>query len=172
MDVATEPCKREKRHPLPFRGLSSRTCVRTDICTSNPHINLKITLIMSETPTRLVPGAPPPAPLSKSQKKKRKGAKSGDISEAASPLVVSTPLGASQIETAPSATEVKEGLVAPQLTATLSVDAQSAVGDDLGYKPSPVVDLVHKRLKATHKKIVSHSRSLKTFSAFCDHWVA
>ncbi|KAF7983770.1 hypothetical protein HWV62_18972 [Athelia sp. TMB] len=136
---------------------------------------------MSETPTRLVPGAPPPAPLSKSQKKKRKGAKSGDISEAASPLVVSTPLGASQIETAPTATEVKEGLVAPQLTATVSVDAQSAVGDDLGYKPkglvapqltatvsvdaqsavgddlgykpSPVVDLVHKRLKATHKKI-------------------
>lgn len=108
---------------------------------------------MSETPTRIVPGAPPPAPLSKSQKKKRKGAKGVD-SEAASPLVVSTPLEASQLEAAPTAAQIKQHLVAPQLTTSVSVDAQSAV-DDSGHKQSPLVELVHKRLKATAKKIVS-----------------
>lgn len=116
---------------------------------------------MSEVPTppRIVPGALPPAPLSKSQqKKKRKGPK-GDDSQAASPIVVSTPLEASQPDVAPSAAAVKERLVAPQLTATISIDAQSAVDDDLGYKPSPVVDLVHKRLKAITKKIVSSIQS-------------
>lgn len=111
---------------------------------------------MAET-SRLVPGAPPPPPISKSAaKKKRKAAQVGGTSSgAASPVVVNATLApSSQVEKAPSVVDAKEGLLAPQITATVSVDAQSAVDDDLGYKPSPVVDLVHKRLKAIHKKIV------------------
>lgn len=109
--------------------------------------------------TRIVPGAAPPIPVSKSQKKKRKTVKPKGGDELNSPIVVADTTAASLLEKAPGIAEVKEGLVAPALTAVPSGSADdvpsSAIDDDAGYKPSPVVDLVHKRLKATHKKIVS-----------------
>lgn len=114
---------------------------------------------MAETTVRIVPGAPPPTPISKSQKKKRKSVKPKGGDELSSPVVVQDTTTANSLEKSPSVTDVKEGLVAPALNSMPSGSAddvpQSAVDDDAGYKPSPVVDLVHKRLKATHKKIVS-----------------
>lgn len=115
---------------------------------------------MVEATSRVVPGAPPPTPISKSQKKKRKSVRVKGSGEPDSPVVV--PDSETAGEQAPGVSDVKESVVAPGLVATtsLSVDdaPPSAVDDDLGYKPSPVVDLVHKRLKAIHKKIVSFSR--------------
>jgi hypothetical protein len=114
---------------------------------------------MTEATARIVPGAPPPTPISKSQKKKRKSVKPKGGDELNSPVVAQDTTTSSPLEKAPGITDVKEGLVAPALTAVPSGSAddvpQSAVDDDAGYKPSPVVDLVHKRLKAIHKKIVS-----------------
>lgn len=114
---------------------------------------------MLETASRIVPGAPPPTPVSKTQKKKRKSVKTKGSGEANSPVVVQDTTAAGILEKAPSIADMKQGLVAPSLSAVPSVSADdvppSAVDDDAGYKPSPVVDLVHKRLKATHKKIVS-----------------
>lgn len=115
---------------------------------------------MAETASRPVPGAPPPASISKSQKKKRKSVKVKGSGEPDSPVVVPDTITASLLEKAPGEADVKEGVVAPGLVATTSVSAddvpQSALEDDSGFKQSPVVDLVHKRLKAIHKKIVSN----------------
>lgn len=113
---------------------------------------------MAEVTNRSVPGAPPPIAASKSQKKKRKSVKVKGPGEPDSPVVVPDTAAASVLDKAPGLSDVKQGVVAPGLVATTSVSAsdvpQSAL-DEEGYKPSPVVDLVHKRLKAIHKKIVS-----------------
>lgn len=109
---------------------------------------------MSDAPTpttRIVPGAPPPAPLSKSQKKRRKGAKGK--SEAESPVVISTPLAAALVDHAPTEADVKQGAVAPELVA--QPEESLLPVEEPAIKLSPIVDLVSKRMKATHKKLVS-----------------
>jgi hypothetical protein len=112
---------------------------------------------MVEATSRIVPGAPPPTPITKSQKKKRKAGKGKGSAEPDSPAVVPDATAANVLDQASGGSDVKEDTVSPQVAAPPSVNEgpQSAVEDDVGYKPSPVVDLVHKRLKAIHKKIVS-----------------
>ncbi|KAI0633408.1 hypothetical protein C8Q77DRAFT_1217818 [Trametes polyzona] len=102
------------------------------------------------TTPRVVPGAPPPPPPSKSQKKKRKTAKPKDAaSESDAHVVVPDTTTAALIEKAPDESDVKEGVVAPQLVAQASEESQTPNG----LKPSPIVEMLNKRLKANGKKI-------------------
>ncbi|KAI0356158.1 hypothetical protein OH77DRAFT_1423757 [Trametes cingulata] len=101
------------------------------------------------TTPRVVPGAPPPPPPSKSQKKKRKAAKPKEASESDSHVVVPDTTTAALIEKAPDEKDVKEGAVAPELVAQTSEGPQSPVE----LKPSPIVEMLNKRLKANGKKI-------------------
>ncbi|KAI0674982.1 hypothetical protein C8Q78DRAFT_965152 [Trametes maxima] len=101
------------------------------------------------TTPRVVPGAPPPPPQSKSQKKKRKGAKPKEASEGESHVAVPDTATAALIEKAPVESEVKEGVVAPELVAQTSEEPQTPVE----LKPSPIVEMLNKRLKANGKKI-------------------
>jgi hypothetical protein len=98
---------------------------------------------------RIVPGAPPPTPLSKTQKKKRKAkAKDGDET----PLTPITS-SAALFEKAPETAEAREESLAPEVVARSESQATPLPEEDVLLKPSPIVDLVHKRLKATTKKI-------------------
>jgi hypothetical protein len=108
-----------------------------------------ITLAMVETAQRVVPGAPPPTPLSKSQKKKRKAKKTGDAEE----LTIPDSASAALIEKAPEPVDVQEGAVAPELVAKVEPPSTTPE-EEISYKPSPIVELINKRLKATAKKIV------------------
>lgn len=110
---------------------------------------------MVEATSRIVPGAPPPTPISKSQKKKRKTGKGRGSAEPDSPALAPDNAASVVLDSALSGSDVKESTVAPQVAPSVNEAPQSAVEEDIGYKPSPVVDLVHKRLKAIHKKIVS-----------------
>ncbi|KAL7281302.1 hypothetical protein ACG7TL_004611 [Trametes sanguinea] len=119
-----------------------------------PSVPQLISANMPETITttpRVVPGAPPPPPVSKSAKKKRKaGAKSKEPqSETESHVVVPDTTTAALIEKAPEEKDVKEGAVAPQLVAQTSQEPDSPVE----IKPSPIVEMLNKRLKANNKKI-------------------
>ena len=58
---------------------------------------------------------------------------------------------AALIDKAPAESDVKEGIVAPQLVAQASEEPQTPVD----VKPSPIVEMLNKRLKANGKKIVS-----------------
>ncbi|KAI0769327.1 hypothetical protein BD413DRAFT_81589 [Trametes elegans] len=102
------------------------------------------------TTPRIVPGAPPPPAPSKSQKKKRKTTKPKEASESDSHVVVPDTTTAALIEQAPDQQDVKEGAVAPQLVAQTSEEPQTPVE----LKPSPIVDMLNKRLKANGKKII------------------
>ena len=102
---------------------------------------------------RIVPGAPPPTPLSKTQKKKRKvkarSAEPGDASalpEAAS---------AAPTEKTPESPEIREPTLAPEVIAQSDSQMSLLPEEEVLLKPSPIVDLIHRRLKATTKKIVS-----------------
>lgn len=106
--------------------------------------------VASPVASRFVPGAPPP-PVPKSQKKKRKTTK--PRSESDSPVAVPDSTSAALLEQAPTPADVKEGAVAPQLVASDSLQGSQSPLDE--FKPSPIVDLINKRLKATSKKIVS-----------------
>ena len=108
---------------------------------------------------RIVPGAPPPAPLSKSQRKKRKskvktGAEdSNDIDHPESPStsVPDVPATAA-VENAPDSGDVQKDAHAPE---DAHPEAETpTLPDEL--KSSPVVELISKRLKATTKKMVEH----------------
>ena len=103
---------------------------------------------------RVVPGAPPPATLSKSQKKKRKGgAKTKEESEAGSHVAVDATAASPIEEKAAVENDVKEEVVAPQLAVQPSEgEAVTPVGD---HKASPIVEMLNKRLKANSKKLVS-----------------
>ena len=103
------------------------------------------------TTPRIVPGAPPPPPVSKSQKKKRKTTKPKEASETESHVAVPDTTTAALIDKAPAESDVKEGIVAPQLVAQASEEPQTPVD----VKPSPIVEMLNKRLKANRKKIVS-----------------
>ncbi|KIM78917.1 hypothetical protein PILCRDRAFT_824042 [Piloderma croceum F 1598] len=108
---------------------------------------------MVDATTRIVPGAPPPAPVSKSQKKKRKAVKGKGSAEPDNPIIPDT-TAASISDPKPDAPDEIEATVPPNhvVAPSASEAPPSTTEDDIGYKPSPVVDLVHKRLKAIHKK--------------------
>jgi hypothetical protein len=111
---------------------------------------------MVDATTRIVPGAPPPTPVSKSQKKKRKTVKGKGSVEPDNPAIIPDTTAASVSDQKPDASDEKEVAAPPNhIVAPASEAPPSATEDDISYKPSPVVDLVHKRLKAIHKKIVS-----------------
>ncbi|KAJ7703234.1 hypothetical protein B0H17DRAFT_1042403 [Mycena rosella] len=99
-------------------------------------------------PLRIVPGAPPPKEISKSARKKRKTKSKADPS---TPDVLESS-SAALIEKAPEASEIQEGALAPELVVQPEPEAPAAE-EDILLKPSPIVDLIHKRLKATSKKI-------------------
>ncbi|KAI0958732.1 hypothetical protein AcV7_004461 [Taiwanofungus camphoratus] len=112
---------------------------------------------MSDTPTtptlRIVPGAPTPPPQSKSQQKKKRKSAKPKSEPVANDLVVSDSTSAALIEQAPTEADVKEGSVAPELVVQPE-EAQTPV-DESAQKTSPIIELLNKRLKAIHKKIVS-----------------
>jgi hypothetical protein len=98
---------------------------------------------MAET-QRIVPGAPPPAPLSKSQRKKRKAkSKPGDLDAPA------------EHELTPELPDINEGSVTAQV-----MEPEVQIPESLELKSSPIVELINKRLKATAKKIVNGPLSL------------
>ncbi len=107
---------------------------------------------------RFVPGAPPPAPSSKSFKKKRKTAKGGtsEDSPALSSVAIPDPTSPALAEKVPDTSDTKDG-PAPE---TLLADTRATNGSPSGQhvsdeaKHSPIVDLLQKRIKATTKKIV------------------
>ncbi|TFK54356.1 hypothetical protein OE88DRAFT_1717542 [Heliocybe sulcata] len=107
---------------------------------------------------RIVPGAPPPAPLSKTQKKKRKAAKKPGDATAESPVVaIPDATAAALTEKAPEESDIKEGAVAPELVAKPESEAPQSE-----FKPGPSVELTQKRLKAVGKKIARiHTYSSK-----------
>jgi len=109
---------------------------------------------------RIVPGAPPPAPLSKTQKKKRKAKTAKSENDDAPTTPELTTNNAALTEKAPEPAEIQEGAVAPELIARTDSQGITIPEEDVLLKPSPIVDLVHKRLKATTKKIVSSDRIL------------
>ncbi|KAI0041002.1 hypothetical protein FA95DRAFT_1683471 [Auriscalpium vulgare] len=111
---------------------------------------------MAEPPAqRVVPGAPPPAPLSKSQKKKRKTAKGKAEDSPATPTVsIPDTTAAALVDKAPGSSDIKQGSIVEELLARSEPANGSATHkDDGGPKQSPIVDLVGKRLKTTGKKI-------------------
>jgi hypothetical protein len=94
---------------------------------------------------RYIPGAPPPAPASKSAKKKRSrpaGAKKDEEGTA-----IPNALSAALVDTAPSESDVKEGSVAHEL---IAIDAEKDK-----KPPSHIVELINKRIRPLKKKIVS-----------------
>lgn len=100
---------------------------------------------MSEAVTqRIVPGAPPPAPLTKSQRKKRKGKKAAESTpDSPEATVDATPTVLA--EQAPEVEEARE--------ASTAIAPEPVLEEEV-LKLSPIVELVQKRLKATSKKIV------------------
>ena len=106
---------------------------------------------MAESTQRIVPGAPPLPPLSKSQKKKRKSVK---VKDGESPVVESVAIpdstSAALVDKVPQESDIKEGSVAEELP----VQPPTANGNETALL-SPVVDIISKRLKVTTKKIVS-----------------
>lgn len=141
------------RRPLrPPRRHSSRTYRRRRRHRQHIHLTAMSATSSPLVQQRLVPGAPPPAPAAKTQKKKRKpAAKSDDGTH----VEVPDPISASQIETAPSTDDVKDGSVAPQLLAKPEdiPEATTPIQDGT-QKTSLLVEMVNKRMKATNKKIV------------------
>ncbi|KAJ7462251.1 hypothetical protein B0H11DRAFT_102090 [Mycena galericulata] len=98
---------------------------------------------MASEPLRIVPGAPPPKDLSKSARKKRK---TKSKAEPSTPDVLESS-SAALIEKAPEPSEIQAGAVAPELV------VQPEPAEPAPIAPSPIVDLIHKRLKITSKKI-------------------
>lgn len=121
---------------------------------------------MSEAPAlRIVPGAPPPAPLTKSQKKKRRALK-GDEHDVDSPITngrgLDSALDSALTETAPATGDLNPALVSkPEDVANAAIASEIAA--DLltptgllqlsSKKTSAVVELVNKRHRTLHKKI-------------------
>ncbi|KII92352.1 hypothetical protein PLICRDRAFT_37119 [Plicaturopsis crispa FD-325 SS-3] len=111
------------------------------------------------TPNRIVPGAPPPKPLSKTQKKKRKAkAKSSEPGEDSPTTPIADSAAAALVDKAPEASDIAEGAVAPELVAQPEEAKEEPLlvlpdEESTNQKRSPIVEVVHKRLKATGRKI-------------------
>ena len=127
---------------------------------------------MSEAPAlRIVPGAPPPAPLTKSQKKKRRAANTqskGDEHDIESPITnghgLNSALDSALVETAPATSELNPSLVSKPEDVTNAAIASDIAADVLSptallqlpsKKTSAIVEVVNKRHRTLHKKIVS-----------------
>ncbi|KAJ4483480.1 hypothetical protein J3R30DRAFT_3448873 [Lentinula aciculospora] len=109
---------------------------------------------MSDTVQRVVPGAPAPPPVTKSQlRKKRKTKSKASEQTSESPVEITNTTAAALVEKAPEATDIHVGVVAPELAAQPSQSEAQSTTDELTLKLSPIVDLVNKRLKVTNKKI-------------------
>lgn len=122
---------------------------------------------MSEAPTlRIVPGAPPPTPLTKSQRKKRRAANAqkGDEHDVESPVAsghgLNSALDSALVETATS--DLTPSLVSKPEDVTDTAIASEAAADILSptsllnlplKKTSAIVELVNKRHRTLHKKI-------------------
>jgi len=114
---------------------------------------------------RIVPGAPPPTPLSKSQQKKKRkvaGAKRPDGSDGPD---VASPKDAALIDHVPTADHTDPSLLSPpeegaiaaaasELVATLVPSIIDPILASTPKKTSAVVELVNKRYRALTKKIV------------------
>lgn len=116
------------------------------------------TTTMSSSPqapaARLVPGAPPPTNLAKTQKKKHKAGAKKSSDQGDERVNVPDTHTATLIDHAPSEADVKEGSFAHELIVrTESVAPVTPAGVD-DPKLSPLVEMLNKRLKATGKKIV------------------
>lgn len=103
---------------------------------------------VSSPAQRSIPGAPPPAGVPKSQKKKRKtGKKATDQDDASIPDIASAAL----VEEAPKPEDIKVGDVTPELL----VQQDDREPSSATLKPaSAIVDMLNKRMKAINKKIV------------------
>jgi len=103
-----------------------------------------------QTTQRIVPGAPPSSSLTKSQlKRKRKTKAKADESEA--PVSIPDSASAALVEKAPELEDVQQGAVAPELV------AEPEPSEPRETKPSPIIELINKRWKATNKKLVCFS---------------
>ncbi|TDL24134.1 hypothetical protein BD410DRAFT_109293 [Rickenella mellea] len=119
--------------------------------------------LASATSQRIVPGAPPPSPLTKSQKKKRKGAKKpGDghvdspvSPEGAAPATVQTPVTEGGVKEESNGSH--HGAAAATATTPTAAAATGGEADvhasSPHTKPSPMVDLLNKRIRVFTKKI-------------------
>jgi hypothetical protein len=96
------------------------------------------------TAPRIVPGAPPPTPLTRSQKKKmqakRKPALSTGDHQNASEDGQNGTAEHDPNSAVPESAHQSEAKVLPE--------------EEIVHKPSPITELINKRLKATTKKIV------------------
>lgn len=106
---------------------------------------------------RIVPGAPPPAPLTKSQLKKRKKASTVvkvKDETGASLDVVDSPREAALVDHIPSA--ISETLVADSDEIKANLEPETPATALSERHPSPIIDqIVNKRLKHFSKKLVS-----------------
>ena len=102
--------------------------------------------VESTATLRIVPGAPPPAPLTKSRKKK--------LLAKRKPAHADPPVASSEGQN--DAVQDGPDTAAPPETPHES-EHKVPPEDEVVYKPSPLAELIHKRLKATTKKIVSRS---------------
>ncbi|KAI5123654.1 hypothetical protein M0805_001684 [Coniferiporia weirii] len=119
----------------------------------------------AEAAQRIVPGAPPVTSLSKAQKKKRRAVKKDGEDEpttpTAHPVEIPDTHAAALTEKAPEEADIKTGAVAEVLVAQPEPPKEETE-DTFAVKPSPVVDLLNKRLKALGKKITRiHTYSSK-----------
>jgi hypothetical protein len=140
------------------------------------------------TPIRIVPGAPPPTPLSKSQKKKRRAAQTSGKDDQAldSPAVanghghadLNSATDAALIDSLPTPSHIKSELVTkPEDLANAAIASEAAAGVapiiSLPTKrASAVVELVNKRYRTLHKKIVSMIPTLLYSANMLDAFVA
>ncbi|KIK90800.1 hypothetical protein PAXRUDRAFT_831373 [Paxillus rubicundulus Ve08.2h10] len=101
---------------------------------------------------RVVPGAPPSITPSKSQRKKRKTGSKNKTPESPAEGSVAIPDATSPdlIETAPEENDAKEeNVVVPELVPA----SEAPTYDEVSPKHSPVIELLHKRMRALNKKI-------------------
>ena len=175
-----------KLYKLCFYGfaLVLVSCPRLSYCPPQPSVLTKLALsssfstsstldsrldTMSDAapPThRIVPGAPPPTPLSKSQQKKKRkvaGMKRPDGEDGPD---VASPKDAALIDHVPSADHTDPSLLAPPEESAVAAAASEMVANIIApsfidpilanapKKTSAVVELVNKRYRAMTKKIV------------------
>lgn len=101
---------------------------------------------------RIVPGAPPPLPVSKSQKKKRKAVSKPRADDAPASVSIPDSTAAALVEKAPEPADIKQGAVAEELVAA----PQELLPEMPAEKPkSPTIEFLNKRIKLQTKKIVS-----------------
>lgn len=113
---------------------------------------------------RIVPGAPPPAPLSKSQqKKKRKNATPKSVLSTPDhqTIPIPEPRSAALVEKAPVDGEIADELVAKaeELTAIAPEESKPEERGEDKKSSNPIIELVNKRLRTITKKIVRPFRS-------------